>query len=259
MPSPFPGMDPYLEQPDVWEDFHDAYIQGLRAAIVQHLDPRYYAKVEQRLYIHELAADERRFVGRADVSITTEGMLGSPSSPADSLVDLAHAPAYTTIPLAVDVERSGFVEVRSTHDQALVTVVEVLSPSNKRPGGDRDQYLGKRYDILESQTHLVEIDLLRGGPRMPMTDSPATPYCIVIAPASSRPRVAVWPIALADRLPTIGVPLLPGDQWVPVDLQAVFSAVYDQAQYGRFIHRGTPVPALRGAEAEWAGQFASKS
>ncbi|MEZ0264294.1 MAG: DUF4058 family protein [Phycisphaerae bacterium] len=254
MPSPFPGMDPYLEQEDVWEDFHESFVLGLRSAIVGSLGARYYAKVEQRLYIHELAADRRRLISKADVGVTTDEPRPG-SGTADALVDLARAPAYTTVPLAVDVERSGYIEIRSVEDDALVTVVEMLSPSNKRPGGDRDQYLGKRYQLLQSRTHLVEIDLLRGGPRMPMTEAPATPYCVLVSAAESRPRAAVWPIALADTLPAIGVPLLPGDNWVAADLQAIMCQVYDLAQYGRHIYRGSPTPPLRGAEAIWAKQF----
>src|ERR1700722_5616417 len=164
MPSPFPGMNPYLERDEVWHDFHQSFIPALREVLAEQVRPRYLVKLEEQLFIHELPAEERRFLGRADLGV-------SQTDPREDRVAVAvqtPAPAYGSLVEVMDVESPAFVEIRDRHGLDLVTVIELLSPSNKQSGGDRDQYLSKRHKLLSSATHLVEIDLLRGGPRMPL-------------------------------------------------------------------------------------------
>ena len=135
-------------------------------------------------------------------------------------------------------------------------MIELLSPSNKYSGTDREQYLGKRGEILASRTHLVEIDLLRGGPRMPFGSLPECAYYVMVSRVEERPEADLWPIRLRDPLPILPIPLRDPDPDVRVDLQAVLHRVYDAARYGNYIYEGSPHPALSAADAAWARQVA---
>src|SRR4051794_30442956 len=111
MPSPFPGMNPHLEQEGVWHDFHQSFIPAAREFLLPQLRPRYLVKVEVHLYIHELPAEQRRLVGRADVAVTRP-LAGAGTSAASSTAGGAtSAPAYATVPMAVDEERDAYLEI----------------------------------------------------------------------------------------------------------------------------------------------------
>jgi hypothetical protein len=242
-------MNPYLEQDDAWQGFHQTFIPVAREMLMEQVRPTYFVKVEEQLFIHELPGEERRLLGRSDVSITTRPLSGAPRSS-----EVLDRPTPVRIPTAVDVERHSFLEIRDRRNRELVTVLELLSPSNKR-GEDRGQYLAKRHSLLRSPVHLVEIDLLRGGPRLPFDDLPECEYCVLVSRAEKRPEGEAWPIRLRDRLPRIPVPLRSGDPDARLDLQALLHRVYDAAGYDTFIYTGQPEPALRPEDAEWPRQF----
>jgi hypothetical protein len=123
------------------------------------------------------------------------------------------------------------VEIRDVEERRLVTAIEVLSPTNKR-GEGREEYLARRRKLLMSSSHLMEIDLLRDGRRIPMQKPlPPAPYFVFLSRAETRPISEVWPIALNDRLPTVHVPLLPGDADVSLDLQLAMTTIYDQCGF----------------------------
>jgi hypothetical protein len=155
----------------------------------------------------------------------------------------------------VDVERHSYLEIRDRENRQLVTVLELLSPSNKRPGRDRDQYEDKRNALLSGTANFVEIDLLRGGPRMPMQDLPACDYCVLVSRVKPRPIADCWPIRLRDPLPVIPVPLRPDDQDARLDLQAVLHRLYDAAGYEVYIYGGQPDPPLPAVDVAWARQL----
>lgn len=158
MPSPFPGMNPFLEQNDTWEDFHLDFITRAREMLAGSVGPNYLVKVEARLYVHELSEDERRFFGKADIGLTTRSSM-EPTSAAPATLA---APMLLFLP-SVEVQRQPYLEIRDRRNRRLVTVLEVLSPSNKDPGQDQSAYLSKRAALLASHTHFVEIDLRRGA------------------------------------------------------------------------------------------------
>lgn len=225
MPSPFPGMNPYLEQDDAWRDFHEKFLPAVAERLVPLVRPNYIDKLDEHVYVHERLPDRPRL---ADVSV---GLAPSKER---------------------DVERLNFLEVRDRRDRELVTVVKLLSPSNKRGGPDRGQYLAKRRALLASAAHLVEIDLLRGGRPMPLNDRPDCDYSLVVSRAERRPLAGIWPIGLRDRLPVVPVPLRPADGDAPLDLQDVLHQIYDASGYEDYVYEGAPEPALRPADAEWA-------
>lgn len=253
MPSPFPGMNPWLEQDDVWEDFHSRYLPAIAAQLAHGVGKSYFVKIEQQLYIHEHSADERVLFGKADVGIAQTGS----EAVAAETTTLA-APMYAIIPPAPETIKHLWIEIRDKRSRAIVTVIEVLSPSNKRIGPDRAAYFSKRHAVLESNTHFVEIDLLRGGPRMPLENLPKCDYYVMISRAQDRPTAGIWPLNLREKLPEIPIPLLPPDAPIKLDLQAALNSVYDQSTYENYIYDGTPQPPLAAEDAAWAQQFLPK-
>ncbi len=135
------------------------------------------------------------------------------------------------------------------------TVIEVLSPANKYKGADRDQYVSKRLQILASPAHLVEIDLLRGGPRLPAEDMPECDYCVLVRRRERHPDLGVWPIRLREPLPEIPIPLRAPDPDARVALQPLLHRVYDAARYRTYIYHGQPSPRLSAEDAAWAAQI----
>jgi hypothetical protein len=256
MPSPFPGMNPYLEQEDAWHDFHERFIPHAADVIGAQIVPNYIAKIDEHVYIHELTADQRMFVGRADVAVARTGASAAALQPRDAA---GPAPVYAQIPPAVDVERSSFLELRDRQSRELITVIELLSPSNKRIGPDREQYIAKRRQLLASGVHLVEIDLLRGGTRMPMEDLPQCDYYAMVSRAEERPKVGVWPVRLRDPLPKIPIPLRGDNPPANLDLQAALHHIYDAAGYQYYVYQGRPNPLLHPDDAAWAAQFVPAS
>ncbi len=250
MPSPFPGMNPYLEQNDTWEDFHQNFITRMQEELSGRVGPNYLVKIEVRLYLHELSSEQRRYFGRADVGLiapVTSAPLAAGTNP-------VLAPLQLSLP-AVDIERHSSLEIRDRRNRRLVTVVELLSPSSKTPGADRDEYLAKRAQILAGRTHLVEIDLRRGGQRPRPPELPKCDYYVLVSRSEERPTLDVWPIRLRDRLPEVPIPLAVPDPHVALDLQALLHRVYDAVQYGKYIYGDTPQPPLSPEDAAWASQF----
>jgi len=250
MPSPFPGMNPYLEQPDVWHDFHEALLPVMRDQIAAQLAAHYIVKIDEQIYIHEPTADQRFLMGRGDVLLATRRP--SSSEGAGTAVTAVTAPAQIVLP-TVDFEGLSFLEIRDRRDRRLVTVIELLSPANKYSGSDREQYLGKRGGLLKSWTHLVEIDLLRGGPRMPFdTPLPECDYYVMVSRMDQRPKAGIWPLRLRDPLPRIPIPVREPDPDAMLDLQAALHHVYDAARYANYIYEGTPQPNLSPEDTVWA-------
>jgi hypothetical protein len=250
MPSPFPGMNPYLEQDDVWHDFHEKALPAIAEQLVRQVVPAYIVKIDEHIYVHELPPEPRRWLGRPDVLLATE-----PASASARIgMGLLEAPAQVRLP-AQDVERLAFVEIRDRKSRELITVVELLSPSNKRSGGDREQYLSKRETILGGRVNLVELDLLRGGRPMPMTGRPDCDYAVLVSRPDDRPNAGFWPIRLRDPLPVIPIPLRPEDGDARLELQELIHRVYDASGYEYYIYRESPDPPLTPVDAAWASQF----
>jgi hypothetical protein len=245
-------MNPYLEQADVWHDFHERFIPRLADLLTAQIDPRYIVKIDEHVYIHELSAEERRFAGRGDLTIAWAPR----SSAGQSNVAVLEAPFEGLLP-AVDVVSLSYLEIRDRRNRGLVTVIEVLSPANKKPGADRDQYLGKRKVLLASMAHFVEIDLLRGGARMPVENLPECDYLITVSRYVHRPRIGLWPIPLREPLPVIPIPLRDEDPVARLDLQQAIHHVYDAARYGNYIYTGEPDPPLKVEDAAWAKELLS--
>lgn len=258
MPSPFPGMDPYLEHPDIFSDFHDSFIAYLREVIQSQLPAPYFAAIGRRTWIQI----SERFIG-PDVQVLqqpaeTEGAGGGVSL---AVQPSAH-PLVIHVPHDEQVEPLIEIYTGRGSDRRLVTAIEVLSLSNKTPGQHgRDLYLRKQREILQSQVHSVEIDLLRGGEHTTAVpkdrfESAAVPYDyhVCIHHYDNLEDYFVYPFQLAETLPEISVPLLPGEEQVPVALQQVLQRTYDAGPYSREIDYqvDSPVPPLSADQSAWA-------
>jgi hypothetical protein len=243
-------MNPYLEHPVVWHDFHQALMPRMRDAINAQVGPNYLVKIEEHIYVQEFGADEpAAFLGRADVAVSERF-----SSPPTASAAILEAPAQAT-PLPVDKFRESYLEILDRESPALITVVELLSPSNKT-GRDRQQYLAKRDQILESPAHLVEIDLLRGGQRMPFQGLPQCDYYVMVSRAEQRPAPAgIWPLHLREPLPVIPIPLKAGDADVRLNLQQLLHEIHDAAGYAKYIYSHPLSPPLAAQDASWTDEL----
>jgi Protein of unknown function (DUF4058) len=250
MPSPFPGMNPYFERTDQWLDFHTEFLSAFRRLLVPQVGPKYIVQLEEHIYIHDRPPEPRQRLGTADLSLV---QLGG-GELAHAALGLLEAPAEVWLP-EQDVEKAPFLEIRYRQGRELVTVIELLSPSNKRAGDDREQYLAKRRELLRTPAHLVEIDLLRGWTPMPQEGRPECDYSVMVSRAEKRRAADFWPIRLRDRLPVIPIPLRTLDAAARVDLQEVLHRAYDGPGYENFIYSGEPEPSLSANDAAWARQF----
>ena len=247
MPSPFPGMDPYLERASLWPNVHNSLITALRDDLAPRLRPRYFVGVEERAVL--AIEDDDASATRPDVTVATT----PPEAGGIQEAAAAYAVPAPIVVLLPDTVRLVYLEVRTTDGDRLVTAIELLSPFNKRPGRGRQSYERRRGRILASGAHLVEIDLLRAGRPMPLANPiPATDYRILVSPAPERPRATLYAFDLTQPIPPIPVPLLPGDEPPRVDLGAVLHALYDRAGYDlRIDYRSGPEPPLRTDVRAW--------
>lgn len=237
----------------MWPDFHERYIAALAAAVAKPITPGFYAKIEEQLYIHEHGETRHRPFGRPDV-----GVLPTRGGGGVAVVEPAAATEarVVMVPAHVDVLKLSTIRVYDRHSREFVTVIEVLSPANKNHGPDRDQYVSKRTRYFHSQANLVEIDLLRGGPRHPWDGAVSCAYQVAVSRAVERPNVLYWPVQLRERLPAIPIPLRPGLVEPVIDLQALLHQVYDAAAYENFIYDdGPPDPPLSAEDQAWADEL----
>jgi len=253
MPSPFPGMNPYLERADQWQDFHTRFITAVAEMLGPQVRANYLVRVEDHVPIHELPEDRREPLGRPDVAVARRPDAGGPV-----VAPVLDVGDEIELMMSHDEFLQHHVEIRDRRNREVVTVIKLLSTSNKKPGDVRDQYLNKRRQTLLSGTNLVEIDLLRGGPRLPLGDDkppPACDYYAFIYRTHQQPKARLVRIGLRERLPTIPVPLRPEDGDARIDLQAIVNRVYDTGTYEAEIYGAPPDPPLSQEDAAWATAF----
>lgn len=265
MPSPFPGMDPYIENPSRFPDFHHEMISGIRAHLNRVIRPKYVALIEERVYVSTEDDPGRSFIipdVEVRLSLHDEASISPlPASPTEPGVDVA-APIVATATTLIDNEiHEAYLNVVDVETKAIVTVIEILSPTNKCVGAKgRKQYLRKRRGVPRSDTHLVEIDLLREGRSTFDRDIlPPHHFAVCVSRHELRPKAKFWPIVLRQRLPRIDIPLKADDPDVPLDLQAVFSETYERGSYDLVIDYQKPVnPPLPTQWREWADALLRK-
>jgi hypothetical protein len=251
MPSPFPGMDLYLEQPPFWSSFHSRLIVAIADALAPQLRPKYYIEVETRSYS---SREDEILIGVPDAVVLSSSTPAALTTIATSPTTL---PKQVTLPMSVEVKER-YLEVRELGTDALVTVIELLSPKNKRSGEGREAYETKRNRVLATLSHLIEIDLLRGNAPMPMSGAIArTDYRILVSRNPQRPFAdLLYDFSLRDPIPSFPLPLKPEDEEPIVNLQEIFTGVYDRASYHLRLNYQVepPPPALSEGDRAWLDQ-----
>jgi Protein of unknown function (DUF4058) len=260
MPSPFPGMDPYLEHPSRWSEVHSRLITAIANGLEKRLSDAYFISVEKRVY--QLTSDDAVLIGIPDTTLATFSR-SAPASPQEDGSDseaattatLEPTAAYLTVTLPIPMEvRESYLEVRDIETGDVITAIELLSPVNKRSGEGRRIYELKRQAILGSQTHFIEIDLLRAGSPMAMLGTrEATDYRLLVSRSNERPRAQLYGFNIEQPIPIIPVPLRSGEPDLALDLKQFLDEIYAQARYARRIdYQQSPVPPLREASQAWA-------
>ncbi|MBD2093459.1 DUF4058 family protein [Microcoleus sp. FACHB-1515] len=247
MPSPFPGMNPYLEHPQLWEEVHSRLIVAIADALGPQLRPKYRVAIEKRVYEN---ADDL-LIGRPDGAIfrAVPDAAVTPTSSGGVLTE----PIVVEVPMPEEVTER-YLEIREVETGEVITTLELLSPSNKKPGKGRQVYEAKRLAVLGSLTHLLEIDLIRAFKPLPVRGAIATSlYRILVSRADLRPKAALYAFNLPDPIPVFPIPLRPEDPEILLDLQFLLNQVYDRASYDLAIdYTQEPVPPLQEADAKWA-------
>lgn len=251
MPSPFPGMDPFLESQGFWQDFHTSLIAYCRESLNSALPAHYAALIEERISLVDLSG-RGEAAYRPDVSIVQGTREPAPRRDQGSIATLEPV----AVPLArrdLDEVPERWIEIKRLPELALVTVIEILSPTNKT-GLGRTEYLVKRQEFLDQPVHLVEIDLLLGGRRLPM-GGPVPPgdYYAYVSRADHRETSDVYAWSIRRALPEIPIPLSAPDPDLRLDLGAVVARAYEQGRYDRLIRYAAPLELpLSSEDRQWA-------
>ncbi|MEG4345894.1 DUF4058 family protein [Microcoleus sp. A003_D6] len=241
MPSPFPGIDPYLEHPELWPGIHHLLINQIARFLSPQLRPKYLVDVKVRIY--ETPDDDTLLISIPDATISNPEVTRLPTQP-----------IKVTLPVPFP-RREGYLEIRERETKELITVIEILSPANKRAGKGRKIYAEKREEILGSRTNLVEIDLLQLGQKMPIIENNIdSQYRILVCPGNHRPFADLYAFNLQNPLPAFPLPLRAGDTEPIINLQEIFTQIYDIASYDMKIdyRNWEVIPPLSEADTIWA-------
>ncbi len=250
MPSPFPGMNPYLEDPQLWPEVHSRLVVAIADVLNPQVMPKYRVAVERRVY--EMVNGESVTVGIPDVTVSRS--LQTP--PVETLGNVTRSsilqPRRIVLPMPEEV-RESYLEIKDVATGLVVTVIELLSPKNKKAGPGREAYEAKRRRVLGSRVHLVEIDLLRAGRAMAWlgTVEPSL-YSVIVSRAEERPGADFYGFGLQEGMPTLLIPLRAADEGASLDLQQVLQTTYERAGFDLAIDYGQPPPPPQFSEADQA-------
>lgn len=252
MPSPFPGMDPFIEMQE-WSDFHARFMTVLSELLTPSIQPRYIVRVERRVYVEQPMSDpdqafpdiailERTDYAQSSGRLQTSAA-GSTVAPIECLLPEPHE------------QREYYLSIKDRETQRIVTLIELLSPSNKRKKSvGNDNYIEQRTEILQSQTNLVELDLLRAGQRVPrQAPLPPGDYYALVCRAWRRADVYAW--TMRQTLPSIPMPLQQDEPEPHLDLQKAFELTFDRAAYQDSLNYSQePNPIVTDEDAAWLSQ-----
>lgn len=250
MPSPFPGMDPYLEKPGHWADCHSSLILAIRAALNTLLPARYVATTETHVWSED---DEEIRVMLGGPDIQAVDLSGKPMNGGATVMT---PPRIVRLrkPAAI---RQRYVQVLDADRNRVVTAIELLSPANKTFGRTGEAYRHKRAEYLEAGLNLVEIDLLRRGVRPDLgVPAAASDYYSLICRGHEFPDAGIWGFSVREPLPPVPVPLDADESDIVIDLKACLERVYQEARFDKRIdYSNPPNPPLAEPDAAWAKEL----
>ena len=260
MPSPFPGLDPYLESPRYWSDLHERFITYAAESLQQQFTPRYRALIGERLVVRATAR-----VMIPDVTVVRRpaprSAVAAAGGVATAVALAVEADEPTVFATFMDDLREAYIEIIDRTGQQVVTSIEVLSPINKT-GEGRKQYRQKQEEMLRGGVNLVEIDLLHAGehtvvaPRLNMERHEPFHALVSVWRAANPYNCEVYFVRLQTRLPRIRIPLLPEDPDVVLDVQAVLTRCYDAARYDLDLdYTRLPPIALPPSDMAWVEDY----
>jgi hypothetical protein len=246
-------MDPYLERPSLWPNVHSSLIVALRDDLAPRLRPRYYVSIEERTYLLEPGG------GLAFSTYPDAAVIGE-TAPTYQTYSSGSQVIEVELPLPEEI-RETYLEIREAKDdKRVITVIELLSPTNKRPGRGRELYEQKRLLLLGTKTHLVEIDLLRAGESPAMRGSPGSHYHILISRWQDRPTASLLPFSIRQPIPLFNVPLQEGDEEPTLDIGRLLHDLYDRAGYDlRIDYSAEPDPPLTAEDQTWTKNHLEKA
>ncbi len=257
MKSPFPGMDPYLEQH--WRDVHHELItyarDQLRPTLPRDLRPR----IEERVFIESDEGDLHEIY--PDVHVVEY-----PKKQAAEVQPAEGAAVAVAELILVHVDREpstqGYIEiVDAGSGNRVVTVIEFVSPTNKLPGEGQRLYLKQQKEVIAAGASLVEIDLTRTGKRLlagPMEllhRWQRTTYMACITRGWKPDVAGLCPLPLVGPLPALPIPLRESDADATLNLQALIDQCYENGGYDNIDYRQPPVPPLDPDGAAWAEKW----
>lgn len=251
MPSPFPGMDPYLEGTE-WQDVHNSLAYLIKKQLAPQIRPMYFARLEKYV-VTDLEPLLNVCIVYPDLEVwqTPSGRLEEPSVAYSSSKGIT--PPTSTFPFVPAVEVPvPFIEIRDQEENRLITTIEILSPVNKRNPG-LEKYFKKQRKLHSQGVHLLEIDLLREGKRPHRHPLAVSAHYVVTLLRGDSAHVDIWAIGIKDSLPVVPVPLKAPDPDAILDLQAAFREVYDESFYADSVHyeKEPPLPAFSPEEQKW--------
>lgn len=262
--NPFPGMNPYLERRDIWPGFHNRLIAAMADDLGPQLPDNYRIDLEIRVEVDEPFGQALGLEAMIPDALVTGDPAAAPVSPTATGVAAASVAAPPDEAVAVRVRmpreiRVTWLRVETVPERELVTVVEVLSPTNKRPGEGRRRYIRKREAIVAGLVNLVEIDLLRRWEPMPLeTAPPPSDYRILVCRSLESPGALLYPFLVRQRIPKFTLPLLSEDEaYAPeVDLGAIVNRLHHTARYNLETRYDAPPPepAFAPVVQEWVGE-----
>jgi hypothetical protein len=259
MPSPFPGIDPWLEGSAHWQGFQNSFVTYLRDELRAVLPRGYRVSTEVRVYFEreDLLGPTAERV--PDVEVYRRG-----GAPGTAVLERPVIEEGVLLGGAAVERREAWLAIRSLPNDELVTALEVLSPSNKRSGDGRAPYRVKQEQLAASGVNLVEIDMVRGGqhtvraPAEWLTSLPPYDHLTTVYRAAWPAYVQVIHWTLRDPLPVVPIPLDPSVPEPRVDLQPVYARAYENGDLAYFLrHRGTLAPPVTPADEEWARSLAA--
>jgi hypothetical protein len=256
MPSPFPGMDPYLEGSDLWQGFHNGYMHYVQADLQPRLPRGYIATLEVRIYFEpDPTSGLRRQERVPDLQLVRTG----PARSTENAIPREPGARAHTLELDPVEVKEAFVSIRRAPSRELVTSIEMLSPGNKTSGGGRDEYLSKQWRLYETGASIVEIDFLRGGMNSVLVSEARLAslepfhYMAGVFRGWEPLKCEAFTWTVRDALPEIRVPLEAGLDEVPLDLGGVYHRTYEVGAFDQLLdYNGDPNPALASEDAEWA-------